>query len=223
MARVQTLDLSSRRLPCRAVLFDSDGVLVESDASVTRAWGAWAERYGLDPVEVIGSVHGRLVGQIVDGLLPAADRAEGLQAIIELEREDAASVTPIPGAVELLTHLGTAAPLPWAIVTSGESVLALARLAAAGVPLPATVVTGDDVVRGKPDPAPYLLAAARLGVVIEECVVVEDSPAGVQAARTAGAGGVLGVGPRAEQLDVDARVLDLRAVTVDAAGLVVAG
>jgi sugar-phosphatase len=206
-----------RRILCQAVLFDSDGVLVDSDESVLRAWSTWAVRYGLDPDEVLGSVHGRLVGEIVASLLPVADRGVGLQAIIDLERADAATCSAMPGAVELLSGLTA---LPWAIVTSGESVMARARLAAAGVHLPAVVVTGDDVAQGKPDPAPYLLAAARLGVPIEQCVVVEDSPAGVLAGRASGAT-VLGLGPRAAELDVDAHVTDLRGVRPDPTGLVI--
>jgi sugar-phosphatase len=172
--------------------------------------------YGLDPVFVVETAHGRPSAETVASLLPAAQQHDGAALIVDLERADAHTCTAIAGAPDLLAAWGDR---PWAVVTSGESVLARARLAAAGITAPAVVVTADDVERGKPDPQPYLLAADRLGVDIADCVVVEDSVAGVSAARAAGAGGVLGVGPRAVNLDVSAVVRDLRGVVPGGQGL----
>jgi sugar-phosphatase len=205
-----------RLLQCQAVLFDCDGVLVDSDASVTRAWGAWARTYGLDPDSVVETAHGKPSAETVAALLPVELRRDAAQLIVELERADAHACTAIPGARDLLA---TFADRPWAVVTSGESVLARARLGAAGISVPAVIVTADDVQRGKPDPQPYLLAASRLGFDIALCLVVEDSAAGVAAARSAGAGGVLGVGPRAVDLDVSAALPDLRGVVAVPDGL----
>ncbi|HTY71609.1 MAG TPA: HAD-IA family hydrolase [Actinomycetes bacterium] len=208
----------SHRLACAAVLLDCDGVLVDSDASVTRTWTRWATRYGLDPAEVVPGVHGRPAAETVAAWLPPSRCEQALRLIVAMEREDADSVTALPGAREILDSLGAGC---WAVVTSGESVLARSRIRAADLRVPDVLVTADDVVRGKPDPQPYLLAAERLGVPPTSCVVVEDAPAGVAAARAARAAGVLGVGPRARALDVDLAVPDLRGVRFDGSALVV--
>jgi mannitol-1-/sugar-/sorbitol-6-phosphatase len=183
----------SLEIACQALLFDADGVLVDSDDSVTVSWTRWAERWDLDPVGVLPMVHGRRSVDTVTLLIDPARRTQALADIDRYEIEDAAAVPACPGATELLTSLP---PGAWAVVTSGTRALATARLAAAGLPAPQVLVTADDVPRGKPDPAGYLRAAQALGRPPQECVVLEDSPAGVAAGRAAGAS-VVGVTRRA--------------------------
>jgi sugar-phosphatase len=167
----------------RAVLFDFDGVLVDSVAAVERAWGQWAREHGLDPATVLAHAHGVRTAETVRMLTPHLD-ADGEAARIE-EREvhHTGDVHAYPGAAALLADLPAGA---WAIVTSGTYRLAAARLDATGLPVPDVFVTADDVDAGKPAPDPYLVAAERLGVPPEQCVVVEDSPAGAAAGRSAG-------------------------------------
>jgi sugar-phosphatase len=201
------------------VLFDSDGVLVDSDASVALAWGRWATRYGLDPEMVGRMVHGRRAEDTVALLIDPALRVIALEDINQFEVEDAATVTAVPGSAELVRGMGGA----WAVVTSATRVLAGARLAAAGIVTPPVLVTADDVRAGKPSPEGYLAAAARLDVPVEHTVVVEDAPSGVRAARAAGARAVLGVGIRAMETDADAVVADLTSVRWNGVGLVIPG
>jgi sugar-phosphatase len=199
----------SLTLPARALLFDCDGVLVDSDASVIASWSRWARAYGLDPDEVAAAVHGRRSADTVRLLIPPTLRAEALAAIDAFELEDAAQVTAIPGAATLLTSLpqGT-----WAVVTSGTRALATARLKAAGLPVPSVLITADDVTDGKPHPEGYLSGAKALGTPIEHTVVLEDSTSGIEAARRAGVGAVVGVSERALVTDADVVVADLRSL-----------
>ncbi len=196
-------------LPARGLLFDNDGVLVDSDAAVAASWSRWATEHGLVPAEVVAVVHGRRAADTVAALLPAERRAAASALIDRLELEDAATVPAVAGAAGLL---GTLPAHVWAVVTSGTPALATARLAAAGLPLPGVLVTGHDVRTGKPDPEGYLLGARLLGVPPEETVVVEDSPAGIAAGRAAGAR-VLGVGERALGTGADVVVGDLTGVS----------
>lgn len=191
------------------LLFDSDGVLVDSDASVEQAWSRWALHWELDPDEVVPQVHGTPSRQTVARLVAEPHRAEALAMIDRLEIELAASVRPLPGAVELL---GTLPHGSWAIVTSGTGALARARFAAAGIPVPPVVVTADDVAEGKPAPEPYLAASSALGRPPGDCLVFEDAEAGVTAARAAGVRHVVGVTRR--QPGIDAFVPDLGCVQV---------
>jgi sugar-phosphatase len=201
--------------PFDAVLFDCDGVLVDSDASVVLSWSRWARRHGLDPGEVTGLVHGRRSADTVALLVAEVGRADALAMIDRFEVEDAATVTACPGAAALLAHLPATA---WAVVTSGVRALAEARLAAAGLPRPAVLVTADDVAEGKPAPEGYRNAAALLGVPVADCVVLEDSTAGVAAGRAAGAR-VVGVSSRALGADADLVIRDLREVRFDGTAL----
>jgi sugar-phosphatase len=189
-------------LRCTAILFDCDGVLVDSDASVYSAWRRWAVAQSLDPDEVSLVVHGRRSSDTVAALLPPERRAEAEALIDRFEIEDAASVTAIAGAAELV-----AAVPRWAVVTSGTRELATARLRAAGLPIPSVLVTAGDVQRGKPDPEGYVAAARRLGLDPRDTVVLEDAAAGIAAARAAGVRAVVGVGRSG--LDADALVADL--------------
>jgi sugar-phosphatase len=197
--------VSDVELPCLAVLFDCDGVLVDSVASGERAWSQWALEYGLEPAAVLDGVHGRRSVETVAMHLPAALRQEALRRIDGLEIDDARNTAAIPGAAELIASLGD----QWAVVTSAAPGLLRARLAAAGLPLPRVAVTAADVQRGKPAPEGYLLAAAGLGTPPGDCVVIEDSATGIRAGRDAGAGYVVGVGPGALDTDAQPVVRDL--------------
>ena len=173
-----------RRLLCRAVLLDLDGTLVDSAASVDRQWRRWAALHGLDPDVVAPAVHGRRGVEIIRHFAPQLDAERELrERLIPWEASDVEGNAAIPGAASLV------AALPgdqWAVVTSGPPPVALARLRSVGLPVPHVLVSAEDVSRGKPDPEGYLLAARRLGATPEGCVVVEDAPVGVAAARAAG-------------------------------------
>jgi sugar-phosphatase len=166
-----------------AFLFDLDGVLADSTASVFRAWTTWANRVGLEPAELLPKVHGRRAIDTIRAVRPDVDADAELDFLIGLETTDNHDVVPIPGARELLSALPIDA---WAVVTSGIEAVATARLVAAGVPLPRVMISAESVSRGKPDPEGYVRGAKELGVAPELCVVVEDAPAGAAAARTAG-------------------------------------
>lgn len=196
-------------LSVSAVLFDCDGVLVDSRAAAESAWTTWAQAYGVDPAVVLRELHGRRSTETVAAHVPPERHAAAVAYVDGLELETAHEARPIPGARELLASMD---PRRYAVVTSAPPDLCLARMAGAGLPRPPALVTSEDVERGKPDPACYLLGAQRIGVAVEECVVFEDSPAGVQAARAAAAGFVVGVGPTAAHERVDAVVADLRQV-----------
>ena len=172
-----------------ALLFDLDGTIVNSIAAAERAWAAWAERHGLDVAAFLPTIHGvRGIDTITRLALPGLDPAVEAEAILQAEIEDVEGVEPIEGAAAFLASLPADR---WAIVTSSPRRLALRRLAAAGLPVPAVLVTAEDVARGKPAPDCFLLAAERLGQRIEDCLVFEDAPAGIKAAEAAGAAVVM--------------------------------
>ena len=176
------------------LLFDMDGVLGSSIASVNRCWRRWAEHYGLPDADKVQIAHGTRAVDIIRELNPGLDVAEGLRLIEDMEIEDVADLKVLPGARELLSSLP---PERWAIVTSATYRLLLGRLRAAELPVPQRIVSGDRVTRGKPDPEPYRLGAQRLGFAARDCLVFEDAPSGVQAGVAAGARvvGVLGTTP----------------------------
>jgi sugar-phosphatase len=209
----------TRSLPCRGLLFDSDGVLVDSDASVVQSWTRWAHRWDLDAEEVAAMVHGRRSADTVALLIGTADRVRALAEIDRYEVEDAGTVTACPGAQQLVAALPSER---WAVVTSGRRDLAIARLEAAGLPVPRVLVTADDISAGKPDPQGYLRAATALGLPPGDCVVFEDSPAGIEAGVAAGAT-VVGVSERALHTAAAVVIPDLRGVTWDGAALRLAG
>ena len=169
---------------CRGVLFDLDGVLVDSTPAVTRVWAGWAREHGFDPDEVVRSAHGRPSIATIRELLPDADHEAEDREVERREIEDLEGVISLPGAIELLQTLP---PDRWAIVTSCTRPLAGVRIIAAGLPKPKHLVTATDVLRGKPDPEPYLKGAQLLGVTAKDCLVLEDSPAGIRAGKAAGA------------------------------------
>ncbi len=166
-----------------AILFDCDGVLVDSAASVERAWRGWSAERGLDGDDVMAIAHGRRTEDTLRELGFTTDLAAEVDRVEGAEIADTSDVTAFPGAA---AALATLPPETRAVVTSGTRGLVTARLAAAGLPLPAVLVTADDVAAGKPDPEGYLEAARRLGVQPADCLVLEDAPAGVQAALAAG-------------------------------------
>jgi len=169
---------------CRGVLFDLDGVLVDSTPAVARVWAGWAREHGFNPDEVERKAHGRPSIATIRELLPDGDHAAEDREVERREIADLDGVVPLPGAVELLRAL----PLDrWAIVTSCTRRLAGVRIAAAGLPQPKHLVTSSDVQRGKPHPEPYLKGAQFLGVRATDCIVIEDAPAGIRAGKAAGA------------------------------------
>jgi HAD superfamily hydrolase (TIGR01509 family) len=172
----------------RAVLFDMDGTLVDSDAAVERAWHTWAGEYGVDPAAVLAVAHGRPSDPTVREARPDLDDAQVAQAAarqLELQYADLTDVHELPGARNLLRLLDVLG-LPWAVVTSADRRLTEARLGAAGITPPETVVTCEDIAEGKPSPEGFLKAAAALGVEPAACLVVEDSTPGLAAGYAAG-------------------------------------
>ncbi|GED87266.1 HAD-IA family hydrolase [Streptomyces sp. NPDC091412] len=201
----------------RALLLDMDGTLVNSDAVVERIWRRWADSHGLDGDEVMKVVHGRQGHASMALLLPdrpvERNLAENARMLAE-ETSDMDGVIPIPGAAEFLAGLRE---VPHALVTSADVALSTARMAAAGLSLPDVRVTAESVGASKPDPEGFLKGAAELGVAPADCVVFEDSGAGIAAGRAAGMR-VIGVGPRAGFHRPDAVVRDLTEVRVEAVG-----
>lgn len=172
-----------------AVLFDMDGTLISSTRSVERCWLRLAAEYGMPTADLAPfRYHGVPARDILDLLLadrPADERAAALARVVELEVADTDGIEVLPGAVAALAALAGAGR--GAVVTSCGARLASARVGAVGLPAPATVVTADDVERGKPDPEPYRTGAQRLGVDVRRCLVVEDAESGVRSGRAAGA------------------------------------
>lgn len=169
---------------CSALLFDMDGVLIDSTPAVARVWHGWAVEHGFDPETVVHLAHGRPSRTTIRELLPNADIDREDREVERREMEDLDGVVLLPGARQLLNILP---PDRWTIATSCTRPLAEVRLRAAGLPIPKNLITSNDVKIGKPDPEPYLKAAAKLGFAASDCVVVEDAPAGVRAGKAAGA------------------------------------
>jgi sugar-phosphatase len=173
----------TRIFQCTAVLFDLDGVLIDSTRCVERHWRQWAALHSLDADAILRGAHGVRNVDTMRRIAPHLDVEKEASVFAAREVADTEGVVAVDGAAGLLAGLqGTA----WAVVTSCSSALAHTRLRAAGLAVPPMLITGSDVSRGKPDPEPYLLAAARLGVEPAECIVVEDAPAGIEAGKRAG-------------------------------------
>jgi sugar-phosphatase len=200
----------------RAVLFDMDGTLVTSDASVERAWTTWAAEHDVDPVEVLSEAHGAPAESTVDRMLPGLSESARTAAAarqLELQYDDLDGISAALGAAEVLATIDRRG-LPWAVVTSADQRLAKVRLGAAGID-PPLLVTIEDISRGKPDPEGYLRAAELLGVDPQYCLVVEDAEVGLAAGRAAGA-----MTAALKGLDGDIRLDDLLALAalLDRAG-----
>jgi sugar-phosphatase len=172
------------QIVCRGVLFDLDGVLVDSTPAVARVWTAWAREHGLDPGNTVQRALGRPSIATIRELLPDADAEEEDAKVEQSELNDMEGMVALPGSVELLSILSEE---HWGVVTSGTRSLASKRLHAAGLPIPKHFVTASDIRRGKPDPEPYLIGVESLGFPSADCIVVEDAPAGVRSGRAAGA------------------------------------
>lgn len=202
-------------ISARAVLLDMDGTLVDSTAAVERIWLAWAAAHDLDPTHVLSVIHGRQGHESMAILLPERDHAINLtenQSMLANESNDVEGVVAIAGAQALLAAL---TPLPHAIVTSADVTLMNARMHQAQLAVPALAVTAEHVTASKPAPEGFLHAAALLGFDPADCVVFEDSGAGIRAGKAAGMR-VIGVGPHAAAYDPDYVVADLTGVEVTA-------
>jgi mannitol-1-/sugar-/sorbitol-6-phosphatase len=171
-------------LQCSAVLFDMDGVLVDSTPAVARVWTGWALEHGLVPDEVVRRAHGRPSLATIIELLPHGDHDAENREVERREIEDIADVVALPGALHLLQSIPQHR---WAVVTSATRALALVRLRAAGLPVPHHLVTASDLQRGKPFPDPYLKGAEILGIPAANCIVAEDAASGVRSGKAAGA------------------------------------
>jgi sugar-phosphatase len=171
------------QLMCAAVLFDLDGVLIDSTGCIRRHWEEWTRRHGLDMESLMRVAHGLRTIETMRHVAPHLDVEQEAKRFEMIEVADTEGVVKIEGSSQILESLPRQV---WAIVTSGGQELAQARLLQAGLPIPDTLISGDMVEQGKPAPEPYLLGAKLMGVAVEDCVVVEDSPAGIVAAKAAG-------------------------------------
>ena len=168
---------------CSAILFDLDGVLVDSTQQVDREWREWAARKGVDGDAIMAIAHGVRTVEVIRRVAPHLDAEIEAAAIEDHEAHDQRGVTVMPGAAHLLKSIPDGR---WGVVTSGSRPLASNRLQHCGLPVPEVLVTSDDVVNGKPDPEPYLKGADGLGFMPTECLVIEDAPAGIQSAKAGG-------------------------------------
>ncbi|MDF3982248.1 HAD-IA family hydrolase [Luteibacter sp. PPL201] len=181
-----------------ALLFDMDGTLIDSRVVVEKIWKRWCDAHGLDWHAVLPRLHGVRMYDSVKEFTPAGlDVQAEYEALYAEEVNDVDGIVPIPGAPELLAALP---PSAWTIVTSADTVLATARLGAAGIALPPRMVTGEIVTLGKPDPEGYLLGASRLQADPADCVVFEDARAGIEAGQAAGAWVIAIAGDHPEEI-----------------------
>ncbi|MEU3652915.1 HAD-IA family hydrolase [Streptomyces sp. NPDC032161] len=202
-------------LTARALLLDMDGTLVNSDAVVERCWRRWASREGLDPEAVLKVVHGRQGHATMAVLLPDRPMEQNHadnRAMLAEETADTDGVVPVAGAPAFMDAI---AALPHALVTSADEALARTRMAASGLRMPTVRVTAERVGASKPNPEGFLKGAAELGFAPADCIVFEDSEAGIAAGRAAGMR-IVGIGPRAAALSPDAHVEDLTRLRVEA-------
>jgi len=168
---------------CSAILFDLDGVLVDSTRSVARQWRQWAAQNNIDPEKVVEIAHGRRTIEVVRILAPHLDAKAEETKLEKREADDIEGVAVMPGAAELLKSIPEG---QWCVVTSGTRYLATSRLRLAQLPIPRVLVSADEVQKGKPDPEPYLKGAELLKVKPAECLVIEDAPAGIRSAHAGG-------------------------------------
>jgi len=168
---------------CSAILFDLDGVLVDSTRQVDREWREWGARKGVSGDAIMAIAHGVRTVEVIRQVAPHLDAAAEAAAIESDEASDQTGVVVMPGAPDLIRSIPDGR---WGVVTSGSRLLAQNRLRYCGLPLPEVLVTSDDVINGKPHPEPYLKGARQLGFAPAECLVIEDAPAGIDSARAGG-------------------------------------
>jgi sugar-phosphatase len=198
-----------------AFLFDMDGTILTSIKAAERVWGKWAQGHGLDVEAFLPTIHGKRTEETLRALeLPGVDPVLEAAFITRAEIEDVAGVEAIRGVAGFLASLP---PGRWAIVTSAPRLLAKARIAAAGLPIPVVLVAAEDVERGKPAPDPFLLGARKLGVAPADCLVFEDTLAGLQSAMSAGMASIVVTTTHAHPLETDVTAVldyeDLAAVS----------
>jgi mannitol-1-/sugar-/sorbitol-6-phosphatase len=199
------------------LLFDNDGVVVDTMPGAIEAWREWGHRY-YQGFELTASWHGQKASEIVAQLVSEADYEEAFDYINQLEIEKAVTATFINGVSDFLEML----PKPnWNIVTGASYLLAKTRLDVAGLEVPKTLVSAEDVTRGKPDPEGYLLGASRIGIEISQCVVFEDAPAGLLAGQRAGAKLLVGLGEQTLASVADLVIKDFEGITYTDGGLVI--
>ena len=172
----------SASFTCKAILFDLDGVLVNSAECVERTWRAWSARHGFNADAVISVAHGRRTIETVRAVAPQLNAASEVTELEANEAMTAEGVYEIDGARELVSALPSDR---WAVVTSGTRVIAEFRLNLVGIPIPEVMVCADEISQGKPNPEGYFTAAARLEMEPGECIVIEDTPAGIEAGQAA--------------------------------------
>lgn len=170
-------------LRCNAILFDLDGVLVDSTRAVVRIWSEWAEQKGIEADRILEVAHGRRTIETVRLVAPHLDAEDEAEELQRMEIGDFDGVMGIEGAPDLISSLPEGG---WTVVTSGPKPLATSRLEYVGLPVPKRFVASGDVTEGKPHPEAYLKGAEILGVSPEDCVVIEDAPSGIQAGKSAG-------------------------------------
>lgn len=197
-----------------AFLFDMDGTILTSIKAAERVWGQWARGHGLDVDAFLPTIHGKRTEETIRALeLPGVDPVREAACITRAEIEDVAGIEAIVGAADFLASLPHER---WAIVTSAPRLLAEARIAAAGLPMPGVLVAAEDVERGKPAPDPFLLGARKLGVAPADCLVFEDTLAGLQSAQAAGMASIVVTTTHAHPLETDVTAVldyeDVRAV-----------
>ena len=184
---------------CDAILFDLDGVLVDSKHCIEHLWQVWAGSHQINIDKVLHYAHGRRALETIRLVAPHLDAEREAAELAAGEATDTGGLARIPGALELLQSIP---PDAWGIATSGSRATAVTRLNFGGLPVPDVLICAEDVAAGKPDPEAYQFAALMLGVKPERCVVIEDAPAGIEAGRAAGMHvvGVLSSSYMAEEL-----------------------
>jgi sugar-phosphatase len=207
----QTPQLDLPQRPFSAFLFDMDGTILTSIKAAERVWGQWAASHGLDVDAFLPTIHGKRTEETIRALeLPGVDPVLEAAFITRAEIEDVAGVEAIIGVSSFLASLPRER---WAIVTSAPRLLAEARIAAAGLPVPPVLVAAEDVERGKPAPDPFLLGARKLGVAPADCLVFEDTLAGLRSAAAAGMASIVVTTTHSHPLDTDVTaVLDYEAL-----------
>lgn len=202
-----------KKFDCGAILFDLDGVLVDSTRSVERQWRLWAQERNLDPDKIMEIAHGRRTVEVVRLAMPGIDVEAEATKLERREAHDTDGVSVMDGAADLI---GSIPRGRWCVVTSGTRYLARTRLQFGNLPIPDVLVAAEDVRNGKPHPEPYLRGAELLGLDPAKCLVIEDAPAGIRSAHAAGmkAIGLTSTYPAAELSEADAVIERLGRVSV---------